>query len=85
MSQILVNILVTIDQLGVISCTKAKLSLLLDGHESCLETPFLSYINDDEHLWSVCFGVLYGTALWQVGDSAQQNGAFNMALDEFKA
>ena len=84
-SQILVDILATIDQLGVIDRTIAKPFLLLDGHGSRLEIPFLSYIHDVDHLWSVCFGVPYGTALWQVGDSAQQNGAFNMALNECKS
>ncbi len=29
-------------------------------------------------------GVPYGTHLWQVGDSAEQNGAFKMALIRVK-
>jgi len=39
---------------------------------------YLKYINDPNHKWTVCIGVPYGTALCQVGDSAQQNGNFNM-------
>ena len=28
----------------------------------------------------MCIGVPYGTALWQVGDSKEQNGSFNIAM-----
>ena len=52
--------------------------VLLDGHGSRFELPFLEYINNPEHEWAVTIGVLYGTAIWQVGDSAEQNGNFNM-------
>ena len=34
---------------------------------------------DPAHEWAVCIGVTYGTALWQVGKSAEQNVHFNMA------
>ena len=57
--------------------------LLLDGHGSRLELPFLEYINDmgeEGHKWRVCIGVPYGTSFWQVGDSAEQNGSFKMAM-----
>ena len=50
--------------------------VLLDGHQSRFDLSFLEYINDDDHLWNVTLGVPYGTALWQVGDSSQQNGKF---------
>jgi len=58
--------------------------LLLDGHGSHFRLPFLEYINDDQHKWTVCIGVPYGTNLWQVGDSSQQNGAFKIALKKAK-
>jgi len=58
--------------------------LLLDGHGSRLELPFLSYINDEKHKWIVCIGVPNGTSLWQVGDSAEQNGCFKMYCSEYK-
>ena len=45
---------------------------------------FLKYINTPEDHWVVCLGVPYGTALWQVGDSKEQNGSFNMALTKAK-
>ena len=28
----------------------------------------------------MCIGVPYGTALWQVGDSKEQNGSFNIVM-----
>ena len=58
--------------------------VLLDGHGSRFEVEFLEYINDNEHLWNVCLGVPYGTALWQVADSTQQNGRFKMLLNKKK-
>ena len=44
--------------------------------------PFLKYINTPTDHWVVCIGVPYGTALWQVGDSKEQNGSFNMAISK---
>ena len=32
----------------------------------------------------MCIGVPYGTALWQIGDSKEQNGSFNMAITKAK-
>jgi hypothetical protein len=44
--------------------------LLLDGHHhSSLGLPFLQYIHSDNHKWTCCIGVPYGTNLWQVVDS----------------
>ena len=78
-SEILTDIIATLDQYGVFDRSDgAKPFLLIDGHGSRLGLEFLKYINN------LCFGVPYGTALWQVGDSAQQNGAFNMALAFYK-
>ena len=85
-SAILVDILSTLDHIGVFDRSNGKVPfLLLDSHGSRLRLDFLRYINDPKHLWVVCFGVPYGTGLWQVGDSSQQNGAHNMASGEFKA
>ena len=58
--------------------------MLLDGHQSRLQLPFLNYINHPEDNWVVCIGVPYGTALWQVGDSKEQNGSFNMSMTKSK-
>jgi hypothetical protein len=58
--------------------------LLLDGHGSRFQLPFLRYISDDDHKWKVCIGVPNGTAHWQVGDSAEQNGSWKMATTREK-
>ena len=44
--------------------------LLLDGHGSQLELPFLSYTNHPDHPWILCLGLPNRTALWQVGDAS---------------
>jgi hypothetical protein len=58
--------------------------LLPLGHGSRFELPFLDYANSDEIRWTVCIGVPYGTNLWQVCDSAQQNGAYKSRLTSEK-
>jgi len=58
--------------------------LLLDGHGSRLEIPFLSYINNPQHKWVVCIGCPNGTSLWQVGDSSEQNGCYKIYCAEHK-
>jgi len=50
--------------------------LFVDGHNTCFDPRFLEYIDNTNHWWNVCFGVLYATSLWQLGDSAENNGAF---------
>lgn len=80
-SEILVEMLSTLDVLNVIPRDdNIKPLLLIDGHKSRLEIPFLEYINTPTDHWVVCLGVPYGTALWQVGDSKEQNGSFNIAM-----
>ena len=61
-----------------------KHMLLLDAHGSRFELPFLKYINQNDTEWVVCIGVPYGTSLWQVGDSSEQNGSYKMASSKFK-
>lgn len=53
---------------------------LLDSHHSRFDLKFLSYINNPSIRWNVCIGMLYGMALWQVGDSSEQNGVFKMNM-----
>jgi hypothetical protein len=57
--------------------------LLLDGHGSRFELPFVEYIHGD-YSRNVCIGVPYGTSLWQVGDSKQQNGQYKDKSKEGK-
>ena len=59
--------------------------VLLDGHQSRFDLEFLEYINEPLHKRNVCIGVPYGTSLWQVVDSSEQNGQFKMLLNEKKA
>ena len=84
-SVILKDILRTLDELEVFPRVNGlKPFLLVDGHGSRLEIPFLEYINEPDHEWVVCIGVPYGTDLWQVGDSKEQNGSYNMSLTKNK-
>ena len=45
---------------------------------------FWTMMNDSNHRWNVCLGVPYGTALWQVADSPQQNGKCKILLNKAK-
>ena len=82
-SEILVDILKTLDKLELIPRNEGvKPFILLDGHRSRLELPFLRYVNDPDDHWIACIGVPYGTALWQV--SEEQNGSFNMSMTREK-
>ena len=55
---------------------------MLDGHKSRLELIFLKYINNSKTEWRVYHSVPYGTTYWQVGDSKEQNGSFNMTMTD---
>jgi hypothetical protein len=57
--------------------------LLLEAHGSLFELPFVEYIHGDRE-WTVCIGVPYGTSLWQVGGSKQQNGQYKDKSKEGK-
>jgi len=83
-SVILRDALKKIDGALTFDRTEAKPFLLLDGHGSCFHLPFLDYITVEETKWTACIGVPYGTHVWQVGDSSEQNGAFKMRLTEAK-
>ena len=84
-THILVDMLQTIDSLNLFPREgNIRPFLLLDGHRSRLELPFLQYINTPKDNWVVCIGVPYGTAYWQVGDSKEQNGSFNIAITQAK-
>ena len=84
-TQILVEALKTLDSYDLFPRSSGvKPFLMLDGHKSRLELPFLQYINTPRDHWVVCIGVPYDTALWQVGDSKEQNGSFNIAMYKVK-
>ena len=84
-SEILAEALKTLDLLQVFPRDGATNPfLLVDGLDSRFELPILSYINNPSHQWVVCIGVPYGTSYWQVGDSKEQNGSFNIAMTKAK-
>ena len=58
-SEILVDALITLDLLNLFPRDNQNIKpfLLLDGHGSRLELPFLNYINNPEDHWVVCVGV----------------------------
>ena len=86
-TKILTDILRTLDSLELFSAGREngiRPFVLLDGHGSRFGLEFLKYINEDSHRWSVCIGVPYGTAYWQIGDSTEQNGSFKLHLSKRK-
>ena len=79
-AEILQDILATLDHMEVFDrSTGSKPFLLLDRHRSRLEYSFLEYISNPNNEWVICIGVPYGAAVWQIGDSSEQNGSYNMA------
>jgi hypothetical protein len=58
--------------------------LLLDGHHSRKDLPFLDYIHNDNHEWACCIGVIYATHIWQVADLPQLKGSFKTELTRAK-
>ena len=58
--------------------------LLLDGHNSRFNVPFLEYVTDDAHQWMFCIGVPYGTVIWQFANGKEQNGLYKKALARAK-
>ena len=85
--EILTNIFRHLDNLDIYKADRDDGLIpfvLLDGHQSRFDLEFLKYINGEDHRWNVTLGVPYGTALWQVGDSSEQNGKFKMLLTEAK-
>ena len=73
----------TIDQLGLFKVYHNNGTtpfLLVDGHQTRFHKTFLEYITNEQYHWKVSIGVPYGTSLWQVGDSYQQNSRFKIVL-----
>jgi hypothetical protein len=57
--------------------------MICDGHGSRFEEPFMKYTLESNRPWTCCIGVPYGTSMWQLGNSAEQNGKFN--IESWKA
>ena len=85
--EILRDILKTLDELKNFKDYRdngAVPFLLVDGHQTRFHTTFLDYITNNAHPWKVSIGVPYGTSLWQVGDSYQQNGHYKIFIMKLK-
>jgi hypothetical protein len=59
-------------------------SLILDGHHSRMELPFLDYITTKKTEWNTNIGVPYETHFWQLGDASECNGNYKMGVTRAK-
>ena len=62
----------------------SSLTGAIRDYQSHLLTMSETYVRDIKHEWMICFGVPYGTNLWQVGNSKQQNGSYKMSMTKHK-
>ena len=84
-SVILRDALATMDHYDLFDRSSNRMPFLpLDRHQSRFELPFLEYVTNTDHPWMVCIGILYGTSMWQVADSKQQNGSFKITIGKAK-
>jgi hypothetical protein len=78
-SQLLTNMLKRMDALMLFDRSDGSNHFVLcDGHGIRFEEPFLEYNLESNRPWKCCIGVPYGTLVWQVGDSVEQNGTFKI-------
>ena len=77
LENILTNILMNLDVLKLYGNDMENVILpvlLVYGHVSHFDLEFLQYICNENNKRTVVFGVPYWTPLWQVRDSAENNG-----------
>ena len=55
--------------------------LIIDGHQSRLDSKFVENINEIGHFWKVCLGVPYTMSSWWVRDVLQQNRNFKSQMN----
>jgi hypothetical protein len=85
-SQLLPSMLRKMDQLEVFDCSDGVHPFLIcDGHRSRFEEAFLEYTLESDRPRTCCIGIPYGTSMWQVGDSTEQNGKFKIECEKVKA
>jgi hypothetical protein len=85
-SQLLTNMLSKMDDYCLFDCNNGTNPFLLcDRHGSRFEEPFLEYTLESNMPWTCCIGVSYGTSVWQLGDSAEQNGTLKIDIKKAKA
>jgi len=85
-SEMLADIFRSLDKLGVYPRGEGIPNpvLLVDGHGSRLDEPFMEHIMGKEHRWHAFIGVPFGTGLWQVGDAKECNGTFKVVFYKAK-
>jgi hypothetical protein len=83
-SELLMSMLKYMDELDLFERSTCTPFLLLDGHGSRMQLPFLKYINEPSHKWVCCIGVPYATHIWQVADASELNGLFKIELTRAK-
>lgn len=89
-SEILATALDKLDELEVFPRTSGGpiLCVLLDAHDTHLQVEYLERVNrriiDDDPAWMSSIGLPNGTAVWQLGDSSEQNGSYKMAMTKEK-
>jgi hypothetical protein len=59
--------------------------LLCDGYDSQCEELIIDYTLESNTHLTCCISVPYGTSVWQIGDSVEQNGAFEVESKKAKA
>jgi hypothetical protein len=85
-SQLLTNMLSKMDDLELFDQSSGVNPFLLcDEHGSRFEENFLEYNLESNRHWTSCIGVPYGTSMWQVGDSTEQNEMFKIESKRSKA
>ena len=62
--------------------------VLFDAHDTHLQVPYPVRVNRriiyDDPAWMSSIGLPNGTAVWQLGDSSEQNGSYKMAMTSEK-
>ena len=77
-ADILTDCLRYLDKLGIYDRSIAIPMLICDGHQTRFNLVFMKYTNTKATRWNGAIGVLYGTHIWQVGDSEEQNRTYKM-------
>jgi hypothetical protein len=85
-SQLLTNMLSKMDDLELFDRSGGVNPFLLcDRDCSRFGESFLEYKLEGNTPLTCCIGVPYGTSMWQVGDSTEQNGTFKIESKKAKA
>jgi hypothetical protein len=81
--EILAKVFAALDSTGVYESTRnegRKPCALVDGHGSRFTLPFLEYVTNPDHPWQATHVLPHGTAVCQLGDTAEENGTYKMEI-----